>query len=274
MIAAFVEGIGVLGPGLADWPGAREVLLGRIPYRSASTELPAPPALPPAERRRVGKGVKLALAVGFEALVHSGRDGATLASVFASSSGDGDNCDAICTALAGDRLISPTRFHNSVHNAPSGYWGIAAHAMARSTSLCGFDASFAVGLIDAMTQVAVDGEPVLLVAYDAPYPEPLLATRPVAESFGIALVLAPEATPHALARIVIGARERRIDHAAQRPLANAELEHWRATIPAARGLTLLEAVARIGMTQRSEEQSVWLEDANGASLNVRVERCN
>mgnify|MGYP002075717815 CR=1 FL=1 len=27
-----------------------------------------------------------------------------------------------------DRLISPTRFHNSVHNAPSGYWSIAARS--------------------------------------------------------------------------------------------------------------------------------------------------
>ena len=273
MIAAFVEGIGVLGPGLGNWPTARDVLLGLVPYRCATTELVPPPALPPAERRRVGKGVKLALAIGFEAVMQSGRDAATLASVFASSSGDGDNCDAICTALAGDRLISPTRFHNSVHNAPSGYWGIAAHAMARSTSVCGFDASFAVGLADAMTQVAVDGEPILLVAYDAPYPEPLRTTRPVAESFGIALVLAPQATPHALARIEIDMRERRGD-AAPCPLDDAKLEHWRTTIPAARGLALLAAVARLGMNEQSGNELVWLDDVNGASLSVRVRRCD
>ena len=35
----------------------------------------------------------------------------------------------ICEALATDeREVSPTRFHNSVHNASAGYWGIATRS--------------------------------------------------------------------------------------------------------------------------------------------------
>lgn len=274
MISAFIEGIGIRGPGLADWPSACEALLGSAPYVCATTVLAPPLQLPPAERRRVGKGVKLALAVGFEAVAHAGRDAAQLASVFASSSGDGDNCGAICEALAGDRLISPTRFHNSVHNTPSGYWGIAAHAMAASTSLCAFDASFAVGLVDAMTQMIAADTPVLMVAYDAPYPEPLFATRPVPELFGIALVLAPRASARSFARIELGMRgpaDAQQGNAANVPaLDDATLEHWRASIPAARGLALLAALATISSSPSAGRQTAWLEDVNGALLPVRV----
>ncbi len=253
-LLAWIEGIGVRGPGLGGWPATHDVLAGRAPYEAASTVLIAPPLLPPAERRRVGKGVKVALEVGLEAVAHSGRDATTLASVFASSSGDGDNCDAICRALATDRLISPTRFHNSVHNAPSGYWGIAAQSMAFSTSLCAFDASFAAGLMDAITQLSCGADAVLLVAYDAPYPEPLHTARPTPDAFGVALVLAREPGAKALARIEIAASSSTSASAPSSTSAtgakpvtrmhDAALEACRAQIPAARALPLLAAIAR------------------------------
>ena len=77
----------------------------------------------------MGAVVKLALAVGLEACAHAGAIPARLPAVFTSSGGDGRNCHEICAALASaERLISPTRFHNSVHNAAAGYWGIATGA--------------------------------------------------------------------------------------------------------------------------------------------------
>ena len=272
-LVAWVEGIGVRGPGLDGWLAAREVLSGRATYAIASTELVAPPLLPPAERRRVGKGVKVAIEVGLEAVAHSGRDATTLASVFTSSSGDGDNCDAICRALATDRLISPTRFHNSVHNAPSGYWGIAAQSMAPSTSLCAFDASFAAGLMDAMTQLACGADAVLLVAYDAPYPEPLHAARPTPETFGIAFVLARELGEKAIARIEIAASalssaSSSIDTRPFTPMRDAALEACRKAIPAARALPLLAAIART-MSDANDDE-VIVEDVNDARLSLIV----
>lgn len=274
-LAAAIEGIGVRGPGLGGWHATREVLTGRAPYEAAPTVLVPPPLLPPAERRRVGKGVKVALEVGFEAAAHARRDPATLASVFASSSGDGDNCDAICRALAGDRLISPTRFHNSVHNAPSGYWGIAAQAHAPSTSLCAFDASFAAGLIDAMTQLACGTEAVLLVCYDAPYPEPLFIARPTPDVFGVALVLAREASMNAVARIEVatcGAGEATRMHDTA---DDAALEAWRAAIPAARALPLLAAIARtlrsaVEPVDRAANRRIVIEDVNQRGLALTL----
>ena len=188
-LAAAIEGLALLGPGLPDWESTRAVLRGERPYVHAPTAVPVPALLPPNERRRSGLAVKIALAVGAAALAQGARDASRVDTVFASSSADGDTCHAICEQLAGaDRLISPTRFHNSVHNAPSGYWSIATRCMAPSTSLCGYDASFGAGLLEACAFLHAHGRPVLLVAYDAPYPEPLLAKRPVRDvcrTFGI-----------------------------------------------------------------------------------------
>ena len=128
-ITAWVDGIGLLAPGIGDWATGRALLRGDAPYTAAPTALPAPEVLPAAERRRASRIVKAALAVGLEACRAAGADPATLANVFASSGGDGHNCHQLCELLAGDdRQISPTRFHNSVHNAASGYWSIATGA--------------------------------------------------------------------------------------------------------------------------------------------------
>jgi hypothetical protein len=260
-LVAWIAGIGLRGPGLASWAEAIPVLRGERPYEPAPTVLVAPTALPATERRRVGKGVKIALDAGFAATENAGRDQSTLASVFTSSSGDGDNCDAICRELAGDRMISPTRFHNSVHNAPSGYWGIAAKAMPPSTSLCAYDDSFIAGLDEAMVQLANGVEAVLLVAYDAPYPEPLRTARPTPDCFGVGLVLTREAGPTALARVVLTSGST----APASQLADAALEACRTAIPAARVLPLLAALAR------REAGDVAIARASGERLVLRVD---
>src|ERR1700687_1049717 len=191
-LTAYIEGIGVLGPGLADWPSAAAVLSAAAPYVAAATVLPTPLSLPPAERRRTGAVVKLALAIGFEATTRAGIDRSALATVFSSSGGDGFNCHEICQVLASsERQLSPTRFHNSVHNVAAGYWSIAAGATAAANVLCAFDASFGAGLLEALTQVAVERTPLLLLAYATQYPEPLHAKRPIPDAFGVAFVLAP-----------------------------------------------------------------------------------
>src|ERR1700730_3464485 len=194
-LVARVEGIGLLGPGLDGWTSSTALLEGRSPYIPQPTVLPTPEGLPPAERRRLGRVVKLALGVGLQATSRAGVDPATLAAVFASSGGDGQNCHEISQALPlGDRLISSTRFHNSVHNAAAGYWSIATGSRASSNAVCAYDASFAAGLLEAVTQVVVDQTRVLLVAYDAPYPPPLFVKRPIPEAFGVAFVLVPVST--------------------------------------------------------------------------------
>lgn len=260
-LRSYIEGIGVIGPGLADWPRTADVLTQRATLDAATTVLPPPAGLPSAERRRTGPVVRAALAAAHEAVAHSGRDAATLAAVFAASGGDGGNFHAICETLASDEpQLSPTRFHNSVHNAPAGYWSIATRAMASSNVLCAYDGSFAAGLLESLAQVSVDGTATLLVAYDTDYPEPLRRVRPIADAFGVALVLAPQASERTLARI-----EARLTDADAFTFADAGLEALRLSNPAARALPLLDALAR------GQASNVVLDYLDGTRVAVDID---
>jgi len=262
-LAAAIDAVALLGPGLAGWAEAREVLAGRRPFSRSPTVVPPPALLPANERRRSGLAVRIALASGAAALEAAAREAAGLATVFSSSSADGDNCHAICEQLAGDdRMISPTRFHNSVHNAAAGYWSIATRSMAPSTSLCAYDGSFAAGLLEACALVRAGNEPVLLIAYDATYPEPLRSVRPVPDAFGVALLLAPSATGSSLARI-----ELELDTRPGEALEDAGLEALRREIPTARALPML---ARVALAQPGEAVLAYLVDL---SLSVDVRPC-
>jgi hypothetical protein len=240
-LAATIEGIGLVGPGLASWKEGREALAGRAVYVAKPTVLPVPEALPATERRRAGKSVKVSLAAGLEAAQHAGRSTRDLVAVFSSSSGDGDTCHSICETLASDdRLISPTRFHNSVHNAPAGYWGIATGAMGPADCLGAFDASFGAGLLEGLARLAADpSQPVLVIAYDSPYPEPLHGARPIDDSFAVALVLAAASGATRGLRLEV-----ELGRAAPSAMQDASLERMRRGIPAARALPLLTLLAR------------------------------
>ncbi len=237
-----VLGLGVLGPGLSGWAQTRSVLRGEAPYARAATVVPAPQLLPATERRRAGTIIKVSVVVADEALAAAGHAAEGVATVFSASEGDGKNCHDLCEALATqERFVSPTRFTNSVHNAPAGYWHIATHNMAASTSLCAFDASFGVGLLEAAVQAAYSDAPVLLVVADAPYPEPLNGARPLPDAMGIAMLLAGK-TPDGGSSLgtlqlshVAKATPSHCDHAALNELSQQ--------LPVARGLPLLRALA-------------------------------
>ncbi len=238
-ITVYVDAVGLCGPGLDNWAAAQAVLRGQTAYSATATVIAASSYLPAAERRRVGTAVKLALATATDALCEANYQASDLLSVFSSSGGDGDNCHSICEALASqDRLISPTRFTNSVHNAPSGYWGIALQAKPASTSLCAFDGSFSAGFLEACTQAIAAQAPVLFIAYDTPYPEPLRAARPIAHSMGVALVVSHQVTHASLASVKIS-----LGKAVPSTMHNADLEALRHNVPAARALPMLHALA-------------------------------
>lgn len=235
-----VQGIGLIGPGLADWPQAAAVLRGEAPLTAAPVPLPPPALLPATERRRAGSAIRLSMHIGLEAVGRAGADAARLPNVFSSTGGDCENCHALLDTLASaDRMVSPTRFHNSVHNAPAGYWCIATHCTEASTSLCAYDATFGAGLLETATQALTEDKPCLLIAFDTPYPEPLNALRPIPYPFGVALVLGPRRTPATLAALELALTDAPAD-----TLTDPALETLRRAVPAARSLPLLQRLAR------------------------------
>jgi hypothetical protein len=186
--------------------------------------------------------VKLALAVGIEAFAQAQREPRETATVFTSSGGDGETIEDILRSLAADQIeVSPTRFHNSVHNAPSGYWSIATKSLEPTTSLCAFDASFTAGLLEAAAQAVVDDRAVALIAYDLPYPEPLNACRAIGSTFAVGLVLSPIPSASAFTALTIELCPRTAPDSA---MIDPRLEALRLGNPAARSLPLLETLAR------------------------------
>jgi hypothetical protein len=152
-----------------------------------------------------------------------------------------------------------------VHNAAAGYWSIATQCRAPSTSLCCHDASFAAGLLEAVSQVLSAGAPVVLIAYDHPYPEPLNTVRPIPGDFGVAILLAPGRTERAATVVDVAFVPQEIE--ASRA-ADPGLEKLRAGVPAARSLPLLAAFAR------GTRETVILEYVAGTHLQVAVSPCS
>lgn len=187
-----VEGIALWAPRLPGWDAARAILRGESPAPESALPRPAPAMLAPTERRRAPDTVALALEVAQAACAAAGRDPKSLASIFASTHGDLAISDYMCAELALPQpAISPTKFHNSVHNAGAGYWTIGTGCMAPSTALTAWHGTFAMGLLEAALQVRAEGEPVLLVAYDIEARGPMATVTHSRGLFGVALVLGP-----------------------------------------------------------------------------------
>jgi len=264
-VKVYIEGVGIVGPGLNGWQASQPILSGATPYTASEVVIPPNDMLPSAERRRTGMPVKIALAVGSEAIAHTQRNAADLPSIFTSSAGDGENMHNIFDMLANNgHEVSPTRFHNSVHNAPSGYWSIATKSMTPSTSLACYDESFIAGLIEASAQVLSKEDAVILISYDTPYPIPLHETRPISAAFGVALVLTRNKTGRSLAMLDIDIHHQRKSCS---PIAIAPLEALRVTSPAARSLPLLAALA--GKTAGA----LCFEYVAGNQVEVTVQPC-
>ncbi len=192
LLTAHIESIGFWTNGLPSWDAARDfVATGTLPEGAPAK--PSPQLLPPNERRRAPESVAVALEVALSACQAAGRDPASLPSVFTSTHGDLSITDYVCTTLAAEpTAMSPTKFHNSVHNAAAGYWTIGAGCVEAATAISAYDGSFAEGLLEALAQLAAGAEAVLLVGYDTGATGPLRSVHDCTGLLGGALLLSRE----------------------------------------------------------------------------------
>jgi hypothetical protein len=254
-----IEGIGVWSPELPDWQTARRILVENAAIAANPAARPAATVLSPAERRRAPESVLIAVAAAQQACAMAKRDPRELAHVFASAYGDLAINDYLCATLAhAPAEVSPTKFHNSVHNAPAGYWAIAGGCMHASTAVSAGAASFGAGLLEAAVRACADAEPVLLVAYDVAARGPLRDTIASRSAFAVAFVLAPP-SPRAAARarLHVGG-----DFATLAPVPSL-LHASHAGNPVAASLPLLAALAR--------RESAVLRIAAAQSLHLNLE---
>ena len=254
MRECWVDGVALWTPHLPSHEHAAQVFAGDAAPCDPPAPRPSPAVLAPTERRRAPDTVAIALSVASDACAAAGADPATLPSVFASTEGDLTISDYMCSTLALDpRTISPTRFHNSVHNAAAGYWTIATGCHAPSTALTSWRETYGVGLVEALLQAADTGR-VLYVAYDIEASGPLRTVCDSRGLFGTALVASGARTAASRHRLEWSVRDRRdgdadapeAHHAAGNPLACALGLHAAlaanlaatVTLPLSRGLTL------------------------------------
>ncbi|MDZ7785394.1 MAG: beta-ketoacyl synthase chain length factor [Halioglobus sp.] len=262
MNSVYVESVGLFAPGLNGWANSTPVLRGEAAY--VEDELPRyrPTLLSGNERRRATDSVRIAFGAGEDAVHGRLDEAARLASVFVSSGGDYRIHDQICRGLLKpEKHISPTLFHNSVHNAPAGYWSIATGSAAPSVSLCAYDYSVAAGLLEATSLAFADRCDVLLVLSDSDVSEPLVEKRPVTRPFAAALWLAPQQSDRALARLTVSLSDGPARQPDPQVASLGTLCHGN---PAARVLPLLEVIAR------SEPGSFNFPLASGGAMHVHA----
>lgn len=263
MIRVFIESVGIVAPGLIGWTEACQILNGQQSYEDRGLAAVVPTILPPTERRRSIVSARLALTAAYEAMnavnpVHQSQSRA-LASVFASSDGDGQIIYQITDGLAQEvPEISPTRFSNSVHNAAAGYWSIATGLTQASTCLCAFNDTFSAGLLEAIAQVADEGTDVLMTAFDMRFPSPFSDLRNNAIDCAVTLCLSAQRSPHSMASL-----ELEVTRKCAPSKMPACLPQNFSNNPAARGLPLLAALAQ------STEQTVYL-DYLDQSLAIKL----
>lgn len=248
-ISLWLEGIGAWTPEMADWPALRAWLRGGERPAANSAGKPRPDRLSAGERRRAPLSVLVAIEVAGQAIAMSGRDASKVPSLFACAHGDADILDYICKTLAeAPADLSPTRFHNSVHNAAAGYWTMATGCHAASSAMTALEFTFGASLLEAASLARAESTPSLLVATDGPGCGPLADVIVSKKRFGCALLLAPERSEQAIARMDM----RLADHQPGPPLSARARELYEGNL-SAQGAQILELLA------------------NGVSSSVRVQ---
>ena len=250
----YLKNIGIAAPGIKDWQQAKAIFTQLEAYSPMPMAKKLSSILPANEQRRASRVTQLAIHVAQQLLLvdevnkteSSNNALNQCLQVFSSSNGDLSTFHHISQALTlAGRPVSPTRFHNSVHNAPSGYWSIANQNTNACTSLAVYSDSFSAGLLEAMVQLKasdnIDKRDVLLVCYDELPPTPFRSHIPIATEFACALRLSLDNT-QAICTLDISPNQHQQDLSKLKIKSLASLAQAN---PQAIVLPLLEAIAQI-----------------------------
>jgi len=208
MKAAWVRGVGFWSVGYASpkaWC-ARDF--------DAAVTTPEASLLGGALRRRATPLTRMGIEVLQQATRMADVDLSDLASVWATAHGEHSMAIGLLAMMQqGEGKLSPTKFHNSVHNTASGYASIASSNRAPSTTLTGGAELVASAIIEAACMVEALDRDVALVIAD----EPLLAPFDLPDSavpLAVALLLSPR--PEGAIGILDGIRRAAVAPVARR----------------------------------------------------------
>lgn len=188
-----ILGVGAWGPRFRNWQDLQALMAGKQ-LEDDGAKGPKPSVIPANERRRAPLPVRLAVESSSQACQQAGLQASDLASVFVSGLGDTQLTDYMCKVLAGEnKSLSPTKFHNSVHNAAAGYWTISTDCMQAANSVAGFNESVSLTLMEALVQANAEQRPMLLTFYDAPSSPILKELLENEQPFAVSIIVSPSA---------------------------------------------------------------------------------
>ncbi len=185
-----IAGAGIWSQTFGNWDEFRDVLAGRAVEAGGALK---PELIPARERRRAPAAVKMAVEVMDQACRMADIDPTEVATVFGSGMGDMQITDYICRTLAdAPRMMSPTKFHNSVHNASTGYWSIATGSHFAANAISAYSDTVAASLLEGAVQAVEEELPVLVALEELAAPQPFRSIIDVDEPLAAAMLLTPK----------------------------------------------------------------------------------
>lgn len=263
----YIQSPGVAGSFFYNWENAEAILCGREKFGPVQAESYKTTILKPIEARRTSETIKMVLQAAEESLEQSSFSAKQLYSVFVSSDGDPNILQSICQELASDdKFVSPTQFHNSVHNAPAGYWSIGNQSMKGANSLACGDSSLAGGLLEASSLLDTGEDAVLLVCFDLKSPAPLDSARLIRYSHACSMILTGSKMQDSIFSIRLEMRPANNDSAIS-TMSDPQMETVRCDSPATKCLPFLEALAC------SESRKLTLPYSGSVVLDLFLDSC-
>lgn len=264
-----ITGIGAWGPGFTSWEALKNLLINESSDPLPDASVPKPGVIPANERRRAPLPVKLAVETSTQATEASGVSPKDLACVFGSGLGDTEITDYMCRVLTTEqKQLSPTKFHNSVHNAAAGYWTISTDCMKSANSVAAYHETAGISLLEAVSQCAEENAPVLISLFDTKAHKVYREIFSNDVPFAASVIIAPEnnADTPCIATLEIAVEAKAKAH---QPLNSEQLNPIYQQNPAAKILVLLEAIAN-----DSKTNTLSMPLNHHTSLNIRVKTNN
>ncbi len=255
-----VLGMGAWGANFRNVSDLQKLLNGQA-IEDDGAKGPKPEVIPANERRRAPLPVRLAIETSWQACQNADIDPSTLGCVFVSGLGDTQLTDYMCKVLAGEnKALSPTKFHNSVHNAAAGYWTISTGCMQAANSVAGYQESVPLTLMEAIIQADAEKRPILMTFYDAPVSPVLKSILKNEHAFSVSIIIAPghvAQAPSFTAKVDQGNADW-VDRQWPEPLTQCYSDN-----PVARILPMAEMVSGLG------DSSLVMPLSAGTTLNIR-----
>ncbi len=167
MKPAYLRGLGLWTPG---YPGPEAWCRGEADPEASK---PSAKLLEGALRRRASPLTRMSVEVFEQAANASTFDPTAVPTIWATAHGEHDTAIKLLKMMRrGEGKLSPTHFHNSVHNTPSGYASIAASNRSASTTLTGGPELVASSLLEAFCRLEAGAGEVVVVLADEPLQAP------------------------------------------------------------------------------------------------------